>query len=148
VQAPGIEVGERVLRVEAPGFKPYQTTLRLTENKNLSVALEVAPPPPAASNPSTTPANPQTTPPATTPPTNTQGVVLRLEGRSWVRVTTASGQKLYEGIPAQGTVLTYNQPVVVRAGNPAAVRVTVGGQDQGAMGQPGQPLTRRYPASP
>lgn len=152
VQAPGIEVGERVLRVEAPGFKPYQTTLRLTENKNLSVALEVAPPPlPPASAPkpgSATPASPQTTPPTTPPPTNTQGVVLRLEGRSWVRVTTASGQKLYEGIPAQGTVLSYNQPVVVRAGNPAAVRVTVNGQEQGVMGQPGQPITRRYPASP
>lgn len=148
VQAPGIEVGERVLRIEAPGFKPYQTTLRLTENKDLSVVLEVAPPPPAASNPSPTPANPQTTPPAATPPTNTPSVVLRLEGRSWVRVTTANGQKLYEGIPAQGAVLTYSQPVVVRAGNPAAVRVSVNGQDQGVMGQPGQPITRRYPASP
>ncbi|MER3481555.1 MAG: DUF4115 domain-containing protein, partial [Meiothermus sp.] len=67
---------------------------------------------------------------------------------SWVRVTTASGQKLYEGIPAPGTVLSYDQPVVVRAGNPAAVRVTVNGQDGGAMGQPGQPVTRRYPANP
>ena len=141
VQAPGIEVGERVLRVEAPGFKPYQTTLRLTENKDLAVVLEAAPaPPPPASTP---PASPQTTPPANSP-----SVVLRLEGRSWVRVTTASGQKLYEGIPAPGTVLSYDQPVVVRAGNPAAVRVTVNGQDGGAMGQPGQPVTRRYPANP
>ena len=39
----------------------------------------------------------------------------------------------------------FDLPVEVRSGNPGAVRVILGGKDLGPMGEPGIPVTRRYP---
>jgi cytoskeleton protein RodZ len=72
-------------------------------------------------------------------------LVLRLEGRSWLRVT--QGEKsLYEGIPEVGAELSFDLPVEVRSGNPGAVRVFLDGKDLGPLGEPGKPLTRRFEA--
>lgn len=71
-------------------------------------------------------------------------LVLKVEGRSWLRVTR-DGERLYEGIPEVGSELVFDLPVEVRSGNPGAVRVILGGKDLGPMGEPGIPVTRRYP---
>ncbi|WP_333659991.1 DUF4115 domain-containing protein, partial [Meiothermus cerbereus] len=78
-------------------------------------------------------------------PTPSTGLVLRLEGTSWIRVTDArTGRQLYEGTVPGGTQLSYPLPVVVRAGNAGVVRVFVNGQDQGRMGNVGQVVTQRF----
>ncbi|MCS7068131.1 MAG: DUF4115 domain-containing protein [Meiothermus sp.] len=137
-----VEAGERTLRIEAPGYQKYEQVLTLQSDRNLSFALTPVPPSPPP-NPAapTTPASP---PPAS-PTTPTNGLVLRLEGTSWLRVTDArTGRALYEGTVPGGTQLSFPLPVVVRAGNAGVVRVIVAGQDRGLMGSVGQVVSLRF----
>lgn len=134
IEAP-VEVGERVLRIEAQGYVPKQQTLKLLTDQNLTVRLEIAKPPPA----------PQNTPPTQpTPLPSANTLVLRIEQPAWIRVTSLDGRQLYEGIAPAGTQLTYPLPVNVRTGNAGGVRVIVQGQDQGLMGAVGQVVQRRF----
>lgn len=137
-----VEAGERTLRIEASGYQKYEQVLTLQNDRNLSFAL--TPVPPAPSSPQ--PPAPGTTPPTNpTTPTPTTGIVLQLEGTSWIRVADArTGRLLYEGTVSSGTQLSYPLPVVVRAGNAGAVRVIVNGQDRGRMGSVGQVVALRY----
>lgn len=128
-----VEAGERTLRIEAPGYQKYEQVLRLQSDRNLSFALTPVPP---AAQPTPTP------PPAN--PTGA-GLVLRLEGTSWLRVTDGrTGRLLYEGTVSAGTQLSYPLPVVVRVGNAGVVRAIVNGQDRGRMGNIGQVVTQRF----
>lgn len=137
-----VEAGERTLRIEAAGYQKYEQVLTLQSDRNLSFALTPVPPAPPP-NP-TTPTTPGPTSPAN-PTTPTTGLVLRLEGTSWLRVTDArTGRQLYEGTAPGGTELSFPLPVVVRAGNAGVVRVIVGGQDRGRMGNVGQVVSLRY----
>lgn len=133
IQAP-VEVGERVLRVEAPGYVPKQQTLNLLTDQSLTVRLEVA----------RLPSPPQNTSPQPTPQPGTNTLVLRVEQPSWIRVTSLDGRQLYEGIAPAGAQLTYPLPVDVRTGNAGGVRVIVQGQDRGLMGAVGQVVQRRF----
>jgi transcriptional regulator with XRE-family HTH domain len=66
---------------------------------------------------------------------------------SWVRIQT-DGNTVFEGIMRGGEKLAFQaqRRVVVRAGNPPAVIVTVNGLQQGALGQvPGQPVNWEWP---
>ncbi|MBB6099763.1 cytoskeleton protein RodZ [Deinobacterium chartae] len=72
-------------------------------------------------------------------------VKMSFVGRSWVRITSSSGEVLYEGIPAVGTVQTYDQPVRIRAGSAGSVQVAVGDADPEPMGQTGSVVERAYP---
>lgn len=128
-----VEAGERTIRIEASGYQKYEQVLSLQSDRNLSVAL--------------TPLPPATKPTPSPPPANptSAGLLLKLEGTSWLRVTHGrTGQRLYEGTVPAGTELSYPLPVVVRVGNAGAVRVIVDGQDQGRMGNIGQVVTRRF----
>uniref|UniRef100_A0A7C3DIL5 DUF4115 domain-containing protein n=1 Tax=Meiothermus ruber TaxID=277 RepID=A0A7C3DIL5_MEIRU len=137
-----VEAGERTLRVEAAGYQKYEQVLTLQTDRNLSFAL--TPVPPASSAPE--PPAPGTVPPTNpTSPTPTTGLVLRLEGTSWIRVTDGrTGRLLYEGTVSSGTQLSYPLPVVVRVGNAGVVRAIVNGQDRGRMGNVGQVVTQRF----
>ncbi|WP_018466855.1 helix-turn-helix domain-containing protein [Calidithermus timidus] len=137
IQAP-VEVGERVLRVEAQGYVPKQQTLNLFADQNLTVRLEAVKPSPAPPN----------TSPQSTPQPSANTLVLRIEQPSWIRVTSLDGRQLYEGIAPAGTQLTYPLPVNVRTGNAGGVRVIVQGQDQGLMGAVGQVVQRRFDSPP
>lgn len=66
---------------------------------------------------------------------------------SWVRVQT-DGNTVFEGIMRAGEKLAFQaqRRVIVRAGNPPDVIVTVNGLQQGALGQvPGQPVNWEWP---
>jgi cytoskeleton protein RodZ len=66
---------------------------------------------------------------------------------SWVRVQT-DGNVAFEGIMRAGEKLVFEaqRRVVIRAGNPPDVFVTVNGLQQGALGQnPGQPVNWPWP---
>lgn len=126
LQSPPVEGGRRVLRLELPGYAPLEEEVLLDHPLALSYRLKPlpeAPPPQAAPK---------------------GRLVLRLEGRSWLRVTQ-EGKRLYEGIPEMGAELAFDLPVEVRAGNPGAVRVVLEGEDLGPLGEPGKPLTRSFP---
>ena len=124
-----VEPGQRVLRVEAEGFRPFEEKVDLSEDRELVVNLEPLP-------------KPETVVEAT--PVAAQEVVLRFEGRSWVRVTTPEGERLFEGILEEGDELKYPLPVVVRVGNAGAVRAVVAGEDQGLMGRRGEVVERTF----
>jgi cytoskeleton protein RodZ len=129
-----VEAGQRTLRIEAPGYHKYEQVLTLQSDRNLSFALTPIPPAPMA---------PQ--PPAPATPIPTTGLVLRLEGTSWIRVTDPrTGRLLYEGTVLGGTDLSYPLPVAVRVGNAGAVRVILDGQDRGLMGRTGQVVVQTF----
>jgi cytoskeleton protein RodZ len=130
LESPPVEGGKRVLRLELPGYEPLEAEVLLKGPLTLSYRLKPLPQPPPAS------------PPA---PVEEKGkLVLKLEGRSWLRVRQGD-KRLYEGIPEVGAELSFDLPVEVRAGNPGAVRVILEGQDLGPMGEPGKPLTKSFP---
>jgi cytoskeleton protein RodZ len=126
---PPLEGGRRVLRVELPGYAPWEEEIALDRHLSLNVRLTPLPQAPS---------------PAPAPSAQAGKLVLRLEGRSWLRVTQGE-KRLYEGIPEVGTELSFDLPVEVRAGNPGGVRVLLDGKDLGLMGEPGKPLTRSFP---
>ncbi|RTI26241.1 RodZ domain-containing protein, partial [Thermus scotoductus] len=130
--SPPLEGGRRLLRLELPGYEPVEEEVNL--DRNLSLSYRLVPRP----SPAPTSSNPQVE-------VSPGKLVLRLEGRSWLRVT--QGEKsLYEGIPEVGAELSFDLPVEVRSGNPGAVRVFLDGKDLGPLGEPGKPLTRRFEA--
>jgi cytoskeleton protein RodZ len=132
LESPPLEGGKRVLRLELPGYEPWEEEVLLDRPRSLSFRLKPLPSSPPAS---------QDQAPAPSP--GGGQLVLRLEGRSWLRVTQGE-KRLYEGIPEVGAELRFDLPVEVRAGNPGAVRVFLAGQDQGLLGEPGRPVTRRF----
>ncbi|WP_425145636.1 RodZ domain-containing protein [Deinococcus sp.] len=105
----------------------------------------VATPAPAHPSPQVTPsAPPPVTPPAPTAATPVGGIRLSFSGASWTRVTTRSGQVLYQGIPAAGSSQTFPSGVTVRTGSAGAVKVSVGGGPANPLGAPGQVVTRTF----
>lgn len=132
-----VEAGNRVLRLELEGYRPVQQGLNLQASGTRTITLEPQPEKPAANIPAK---------PASNPPT-TQSVVLSLSGLSWLRVTDTAGKVLYEKTAPAGTRLTFKGSVVVRAGNAAAVRIQVDGQDLGVLGKAGQVVTRTLGSS-
>lgn len=66
---------------------------------------------------------------------------------SWLRVQ-ADGNTIYEGVMSAGERQTFlaQRRILIRAGNPPDVFVTVNGLEQGALGQnPGQPVNWPWP---
>ncbi|WP_298630189.1 RodZ domain-containing protein [uncultured Thermus sp.] len=133
LKSPPLEGGRRVIRLEKPGYEPFQEEVVLDRDRALRYRLSPKPQEPQAV-------------PAPAPSLAPSGrLVLRLEGRSWLRVTQGD-KRLYEGIPEVGAELSFDLPVEVRSGNPGAVRVFLDGKDLGPLGEPGKPLTRRFEA--
>jgi cytoskeleton protein RodZ len=128
VNAPVTAGSSRELRVELPGYKATLKTVDLSSNR--SYAASLVPEPPAG-----------------TPVTAaTAGqITLTFQGPSWVRITDASGKRLYEGTPAAGTVKNFPGPVSVRAGRPDLILASIGGQTRGALGTKASPATVRLP---
>ncbi|CAM3988992.1 RodZ domain-containing protein [Deinococcus marmoris] len=149
------------LRVEAAGRTPLKQTIDLRQGRNLRATLPATVSPSGTRQPSVltdlntgvttlTPLPPlPAAPPASRPgsapgPAAANAVTLRFVGQSWARVTGDGGRVLYEGIPPMGSVQTYPPGVSVRAGNAGAVRVSVGGAPETALGEAGQVLTRQF----
>jgi cytoskeleton protein RodZ len=128
VNAPVTAGSSRELRVELPGYKASVKTVDLSSNR--SYAASLVPTPPAG-----TPVTPATA----------GQVTLTFQGASWVRITDSSGKRLYEGIPAAGTVKNFPGPVSVRAGRPDLIVASIGGQSRGALGTKASPATVRLP---
>ncbi len=125
-----VEAGRRLLRIEAEGYLPHEQILDLERDQRLQVRLTKKPE-----------EKPQESPP---PPPKT--LTLKVAQKSWLRVTTPEGKKLYEKTAPPGTELTFELPVVVRVGNAGGVRAVLGGRDLGPLGKPGEVKTLRFEA--
>ena len=108
-----------------------------------------------ASVPSTAPA-PDAAPPAAlsaTPEPPAAARVTAVPGQSelatsravWVRVI-ADGERVVEReLPANARVpLKAQKTIVIRTGDAGAVRLSIGGRDQGVLGRDGEVVTRRF----
>ena len=129
VNAPVTAGSSRELRVELTGYKTTVKTVDLSSNR--SYAASLVPNPPIGT--------------PTTPGVAAGQVTLTFQGPSWVRITDSSGKRLYEGIPAAGTVKNFPGPVSVRAGRPDLIVASIGGQSRGALGTKPSPTTVRLP---
>ncbi len=69
-------------------------------------------------------------------------VEFQILSRTWLQVTR-DGELVFEGLLEAGTTQTWaaRDQLETTIGDPAAVRVLVNGEDQGALGTPGEPLT-------
>ena len=128
VNAPVTAGSSRELRVELPGYKATVKTVDLSSNRSYAASLVINPP-------VGTPVTPATA----------GQITLTFQGASWVRITDSSGKRLYEGIPAAGTVKNFPGPVSVRAGRPDLIVASIGGQSRGALGTKASPATVRLP---
>ncbi len=149
------------LRVQLGGYTTVTQQVTLDQSRNLTVGLSVAPDKPAASGTAASeqapsgqavpapansaPATPVAPNAAGSIPPGDGGVTLRFAGRSWVRVTAAGGQVLYEGIPAVGSSKQFPAGVTVRAGVPGAVLASVGAGAPVPLGSGAAPVSRQFP---
>ena len=129
VNAPVTTGSSRELRVELPGYKATVKTVDLSSNRSYAASLVPNPPVGAPTNPGATAGQ----------------ISLTFQGASWVRITDSNGKRLYEGIPAAGTVKNFPGPVSVRAGRPDLIVASIGGQSRGALGTKASPATVRLP---
>jgi hypothetical protein len=108
--------------------------------------------PSASPAPVTRPAPPAPEPPApAAAEPSSQGSELTTIRRVWVRVLVDGERVLERELPADTRVpLTARETIVIRTGDAGAVRLSLGGQDQGFLGPEGQVVTRtfRVPAPP
>jgi hypothetical protein len=97
-----------------------------------SAALSATPEPPAAR--------------ATPSPAATE---LATSRAVWVRVIADGARVVERELPANARVpLKANKTIVIRTGDAGAVRLSIGGQDQGALGRDGEVVTRTFSLPP
>jgi hypothetical protein len=99
---------------------------------------------PAAQAPATLPPAPEK-PPAPARALNVELTTLR---PVWMRVTV-DGSKLLERVVPEGQTIPVgaDSTIAIRAGDGGAVRLSVGGKDQGVLGKDGFPANRALSAS-
>jgi hypothetical protein len=104
---------------------------------------EAAPAAPASAPAATVPAAPPPAAAARTEPA--PAAELTTIRRVWLRVTVDGARVVEREVPAETKIpLSAASQVVIRAGDAGAVRVAIGGKDQGPLGPAGQPATRTF----
>jgi hypothetical protein len=69
--------------------------------------------------------------------------------RVWLRLVVDGERTLEREVEANARIpLTPRERLIVRAGDGAAVRVLIRGEDQGPLGRPGMPVTRAFTIQP
>lgn len=142
--------GSAALTVEAPVEPPTaQASVEPPTPEPTAEATATSPPPTSIATPIPPPT---TTPPPTptSPLTQTpapQGITLQVEvtQRSWLRIVV-DGQTAFEGVLDRGATRTWRgrEEIVMRCGNAGGVTVTVNGQPQGVLGDPGEVVVRGW----
>jgi hypothetical protein len=99
------------------------------------------PAPPVAQEPA--PAVTEAAPPPPQPSPSES--VLTTTSAVWVRVVADGATVIARELPADARVpIAAQETIVIRTGNAGAVRLTIGGVDQGPLGRDGQVVTRRF----
>lgn len=73
-------------------------------------------------------------------PSGVNLVLTGVYGKSWVGLTNADGQMIFNGHIAEGQVLAFNDPTILKAviGNAGAVKLNLNGTDLGVAGDDGE----------
>ena len=104
-----------------------------------------------------TSAAPATTPPATPPspaptpaaPEEDAAAVVFTTRAVWLRVTVDGERVLERQLPADTRIpLKPRTTILIRTGDAGAVRLTIGGKDQGTLGKNGEVVTRTFAIPP
>ena len=112
-----------------------------TQTNPAAAETPMTPPQPASQ-----PAEAPTLPAATTPPARAEISTLR---PVWIRVTVDGQKVLEQELPPDTRIpLDPASQFVVRAGDAGAVRVAIGGKDQGPVGPDGRPATKAFSVPP
>jgi len=64
--------------------------------------------------------------------------------RVWVRATVDGNRLVERELEAGARIPLNGRTIVIRAGDPGAVRIVIDGRDRGIMGETGIPVTRTY----
>ena len=111
-----------------------------------------APDPQPSATQRATPAAPPTAAPATPPPAPApapSASELTTTRAVWIRVVADGARVVSRELPAGARVpFTAERTIEIRAGDAGAVRLTIGGRDQGPLGRDGEVVTRSFTVPP
>jgi hypothetical protein len=76
-------------------------------------------------------------------------VLIGVSGRSWVGLTNANGEQVFDGQIMAGQIQSFSDPQVLKAviGNAGAVSIKVNGKDLGVAGSDGQVVRLDFDAN-
>jgi cytoskeletal protein RodZ len=88
-------------------------------------------------------------PTVTTAVTGVNLVVTGVTGKSWLGLTNADGEQLFNGQISAGQVATFTDPKLIKAiiGNAGAVRLNLNGADLGVVGADGEVVRLDFDAN-
>ena len=84
-----------------------------------------------------------------TVPAGVNLVLIGVSGRSWVGLTNANGEQVFDGQIMAGQIQSFSDPQVLKAviGNAGAVSIKVNGKDLGVAGSDGQVVRLDFDAN-
>ena len=76
-------------------------------------------------------------------------VVTGISGKSWIGLTNANGEQVFNGQISSGQVATFNDPQLIKAviGNAGAVKLNLNGSDLGVVGAEGEVVRLDFDAN-
>jgi hypothetical protein len=76
-------------------------------------------------------------------------VVTGVSGKSWLGLTNADGEQVFNGQISAGQVATFSDPQLIKAiiGNAGAVRLNLNGADLGVAGADGEVVRLDFDAN-
>ena len=86
---------------------------------------------------------------AASTPAGVNLVVTGISGKSWIGLTNANGEQVFNGQISSGQVATFNDPQLIKAviGNAGAVKLNLNGSDLGVAGAEGEVVRLDFDAS-
>lgn len=86
---------------------------------------------------------------AASTPSGVNLVVTGINGKSWIGLTNANGEQVFNGQISSGQVATFTDPQLIKAviGNAGAVRLNLNGSDLGVAGAEGEVVRLDFDAN-
>ena len=86
---------------------------------------------------------------AASTPTGVNLVVTGISGKSWIGLTNANGEQVFNGQISSGQVATFSDPQLIKAviGNAGAVKLNLNGSDLGVAGADGEVVRLDFDAN-
>ena len=84
-----------------------------------------------------------------TTPVGVNLVVTGISGKSWIGLTNAKGEQVFNGQISSGQVATFTDPLLIKAviGNAGAVKLNLNGSDLGVIGAEGEVVRLDFDAN-
>ncbi len=86
---------------------------------------------------------------AASTPSGVNLVVTGINGKSWIGLTNANGEQVFNGQISSGQVATFSDPQLIKAviGNAGAVKLNLNGSDLGVVGAEGEVVRLDFDAN-